>query len=433
MGRLYGKERALMKILKLFITAVILTAVLSFSAFALYENGEGIYSDNVYMENLETGRVVLELDADERVYPASLTKILTCIIAIEKCQDLNEVYEIPRGIFDDIYAQGGAHLSIKYGERLTVGDLLHATMIRSACDSATALACYVSGSVEAFAEVMNEKAEEIGAVNSHFVNAHGLHDDDHYTTAKDMSLIAKYALQNSVFCDIISKWCYTIPATDVSDERYFESTMSPEIPDSDDYYPALTGIKSGFTDEAGRCLITKAEKDSESYLLVTLGANRDRYYLDNMAFTDAVNLHEYAFARFDEEVLVEKDTALTEAAVENGKAEKVDLVCREEISYLRAVDEDVEITYTVPDSVTAPVNEGDEIGSVTVKVGDFEITKPLYALSGVDELPRSSLVSDSKFVTVLNFSSLAIFLVSVLVLVVFCLIFFRKKNRRLKP
>ena len=90
-------------------------------------------------------------------------------------------------------------------------------------------------------------------------------------------------------------------------------------------------------------------------------------------------------------------------------------------------------TYTLPDSVTAPVNEGDELGSVTVKVGEFEQTKPLYALSGVEPLPRSSLVNDSKFVTVLNFSSLAIFLISLLVLVVFCLVFFRKKKRRLKP
>ena len=421
-----------MKKTRLIIIISVLCFLFSLSSMALYENGDGIYSDNVYMENLETGRVVIDLNSDEKVYPASLTKILTCILAIEKCEDLSETFEIPSGIFDDIYAQGGAHISLRYGEIVTVSDLLHATLIRSACDTATALAYYVSGDVEAFADDMNAKAHEIGATDTHFVNAHGLHDDSHYTTAHDMAIIAKYALQNKTFCDIISKWNYTIPATNISEERYFETTMDLENPESDVYYPYLTGIKSGFTDEAGRCLITKAEKDGESYLLVTLGANRDRYYLSNMAFTDAVNLYEYCFARFSIETVIEKDGVMTNLPVDGGVADKVSLKTLNSHSYLCAVDEDISTTYNLPESVSAPVSVGDELGSVTVSVGEYSVTEPLIAVDSVKTEPRSTIVSDNTFVSILNVSTLVIYILSAIVLILFCIVFFSKKKKRIK-
>lgn len=419
-----------MKKLSLIITILLLSLLFSIYSMALYENGEGIYSDNVYMENLETGRVVIDLKSDETAYPASLTKIMTCILAIEKCEDLSETFEIPSGIFDDIYAQGGAHISLRYGEIVTISDLLHATLIRSACDTATALAYYVSGDVDAFAHDMNAKAHEIGAKSTHFVNAHGLHDNSHYTTARDMAIIAKYALQNETFCDIISKWNYTIPATNMSDERYFETTMDPENPESDVYYPYLTGIKSGFTDEAGRCLITKAEKDGETFLLVTLGANRDKYYLSNMAFTDAVNLYEYCFARFSFKNIIEKDTVLASVSVEEGISDTVSLKTASERSYLCAVDEEISVTYNVPDSVKAPISAGDEIGSVTVTVDDFTVTEPLFATSDVKSPPASSIISDNTFVNVLNISSICIYSISIIILVLFCATFYSKKNKK---
>ncbi len=421
-----------MKKRRIIIVSFILCLFFAISSSALYENGEGIYSDNVYMENLETGRVVIDVNSDEKVFPASLTKILTCILAIEKCEDLSESFEIPRGIFDDIYAQGGAHISLKYGEVVTVSDLLHATLIRSACDTATALAYYVSGDVEAFANDMNTKAHEIGATSTHFVNAHGLHDDSHYTTAKDMALIAKYALQNQTFCDIISKWNYTMPATNMSEERYFETTMDVENPESDAYYPYITGIKSGFTDEAGRCLITKAQKDGETFLLVTLGANRDRYYLSNMAFTDAVNLYEYCFARFSFKNIIEKDIILSSVNVEEGLADTVSLTASRTQSYLCAVDEDVSVTYNIPERVKAPVMVGDEIGSVTVTVDEYTVTEPLFATADVKAVPKSSFISDNSFINILNVSTVVIYAISIIVLVLFCTTFYSKKKKRIK-
>lgn len=420
----------MMNKIRFFLTTIILCTVFAFSALALYEDGEGIYSDNVYMENLNTGRVVMDIGADEKVYPASLTKILTCLLAIEKCEDLSEVYVIPSGIFDDIYAQGGANISLKAGEEITISDLIHATLIRSACDSATALAYYVSGSVDAFAEEMNSRAKEIGAANTHFTNAHGLHDPNHYTTARDLAIIAKFALQNKTFYDIISKWNYTIPETNMSSERYFESTMELEIPDNDSYYEFVTGVKSGFTDEAGRCLVTYAEKDGEKYLLVTLGANRDRYYLTNMAYTDAVNLYEYCFACYSIDKIIEKDVPLTSISVNNGISESVSLVSDEDISYLCAVDETVEVVFNLPESISAPIDQGDEIGSATVKISDVDITKPLYASQSIAKAKKSALVTDNSFLNFLNITAVSIYVISFATLVLFCYFFFKKKKHK---
>lgn len=408
----------------------VLTLLLFFSSvsvLALYENGDGLYSDYAYMENLETGRVVYEYNSTQKAYPASLTKVMTCILAIEHCGNLNEEVEIPSGIFDDVYAEGGANISLKTGELISVYDLICATLIRSGCDSASALAWYVSGSVEEFANLMNEKAAELGADNTHFVNAHGLHDERHYTTAEDIATITKYALQNETFCDIISKWNHTIGETNMSGERYFESTMELEIPESAFYNPSITGVKSGFTDQAGRCLITLAKKDGESYLLVTLGANRDKSYSTNMAYTDAVNLHEYSFARFSITNILNKDEALASVKVKDSDA-SVELYSKDEILWLCAVDEDIETSFDIPDEIAAPVSVDAEIGTVKISVGEKEFTKPLFSSTEIKEEKVSAVLSDNAFVSVLNISTIVIYSVGALALISFCLLFFKKKR-----
>lgn len=409
---------------------LIFALALSIPALCMYENGEGLYSDAVYMENLNTGRVIIDYNSTEKMFPASLTKVLTCIIAIEKTTSLDETFEIPSGIFDDIYAQGGANIALKTGEIVTISDLLHATLIRSACDSATALACYVSGSVEEFAKEMNAKAREIGALNSNFVNAHGLHDNNHFSSAEDMAKIAKYALQNETFYDIISKYSHTIPETNMSGERYFESTMEIELPENEHYYPHATGVKSGFTDEAGRCLITMAEKDGEKHLLVSLGANRDRYYLSNMAYTDAVNLYEYAFAQYDIVEIVKSDTPICAIDVECGVYQKVALITPQEVTSLKALNEEAVFEYDLPEALVSPVSKDVQAGTLTVTINEESHTLPLFPESNVEKAKTSSVVSDNPFVTGINFLSIAIFLISTVILVYFCLKFFKKKKAK---
>lgn len=396
-----------------------------------FAEGKNLYSDHVYMVNTDTGKVVYELDSSSTVYPASLTKVMTCILAIEKCS-LDELVTIPSGIFDDIYAQGGANMNLRYGEEITVGDLIKATMIRSACDSATALACHVSGSVEEFAKLMNAKAMEIGAESTHFVNAHGLHDDNHYTTAKDMYTIAEYALQNPTFCDIISEYSCTIPATNKSDERVLYTTIDIENPNKDTYYPYVTGVKSGFTDEAGRCLITRATKNGLTYLLVTLGANRDRYYENNMAFTDAVTLFEYHFAQYSIKKILDTETVLGKAEIKNGVAEFVDVVADGSVEVLAALDDEPVITLDYSDEIKAPIKCGDVLGTVTVEIGEETFTQNIISTADVkvkNAKPTFEELNDgNKVATYMDMASILLFAVSGIILIVFLIKVFKRKK-----
>lgn len=405
-----------------FLILILIITLLSCTVNAeeFFADGKNIYSDNVYMVNADTGKVVYELNSTELVYPASLTKIMTCILAIENCESLDEIVTIPSGIFGDIYADGGVNMNLKAGEEISVGDLIRATMIRSACDSASALAWHVSGSITDFAKLMNAKALEIGASNTHFVNAHGLHNTNHYTTAKDMYLIAEYALKNPTFCEIIDEYSCTIPETNKSDEREFTTTMDIENPDNASYYPYVTGVKSGFTDEAGRCLITKATKDGENYILVTLGANRDRYYESNMAFTDAVTLFEYYFAEYSIKTVIDDETAIGSAMIENGESESVGVKADKAIEALVALDEKPEITLSMKDSIEAPIKAGDILGTASIKVGDEVYQRNLLAINDVAKKSRTTVFTyfngGNTVATCMDIVSIVLIIASVVIL-----------------
>lgn len=407
---------------------IILTLIISLffitvNAEGILDNGKNLYSDYVYMVNLDTGKTVYEYEADTVTYPASLTKIMTCIIAIEKCDSLDEIVTIPSGIFDDIYAVGGANINLRSGEEISLGDLIRATMIRSSCDTASAIAYHISGSIDAFARLMNEKAKEIGCTSTNFVNAHGLHDNRHVTTAKDMFLIASYALQNEIFCDIINEYSCTIPATNKSEERTLLSTIDLEIPEKEVYCEYITGVKSGFTDEAGRCLITKAEKGKESYLLVTLGANRDKWYNANMAFTDALTLFEYCFAEYDIKTVVSKGAPLIEVPVSKGVKDNVSLYIEHDVVTLTALNDTPIMTYDIPDKIMAPLSAGDVIGQVSISVGGETFTEKLVVKEDVERKDKKTgfqKFNDGNTVaTVLDTVSLIIFLSAIIIIAVF--------------
>lgn len=419
------------KIYSLFLVLII--ALLSFTVNAddFFADGKNIYSDYLYMVNTDTGKVVYELDSETVTYPASLTKIMTCIIAIENCS-LDEIVTVPSGIFDDIYAQGGANMNLKHGEEISVADLLRATMIRSACDSASALAYHVSGSIEQFAKLMNAKAIEIGATSTHFVNAHGLHDENHYTTAKDMYLIAEYALKNQTFCDIISEYSCKISATNKSEERVLYTTIDIENPENDSYYPYVTGIKSGYTSEAGRCLITKATKNGMNYMLVTLGANRDRYYESNMAFTDAVTLFEYCFAQYSITTVLDDQTVLGSVSVENGVTDAVEVASSGTVEALTAIDEKPIISLNYSGEVKAPVRVGEVLGTVTVEIGDDKYTEELIAINGVEAISNRKTIESfnggNKTATYMDIASISLIALSLIILAVFLVKVLKKRT-----
>ena len=194
---------------------------------------------------------------------ASTTKIMTAIITIENAQ-LDEIVTIP----PEAIGVEGSSIYLKYDEKLTVRDLLYSVLLQSANDASVALAIHTAGSIEAFANLMNEKAHELGLINTHFTNPHGLDDNEHYTTAYELAIIARYAMQNPIFKEIVSTQKAIIPSNDGSRVLVNHNKLLR-------MYDGIIGVKTGFTRKSGRCLVSCAEREGVMLIAVSLNAPND--------------------------------------------------------------------------------------------------------------------------------------------------------------
>ena len=248
--------------------------------------------------DLNTGQTIYEQDADEVLYPASLTKIMTAILAIER-GDLSDVVtasdEALTGLDPD-----GTTVWLTAGEKMPLEDLLYCMLLASANDACNVVAEYIAGSVSEFVDMMNEKAAELGCTNTHFNNTNGLPDEDHYTSARDLAIITQYAIQNPTFWEICTTTAYTVAATNVFDARMLVTTNSMTTTYKYYYYydPRIQGVKTGFTSAAGRCLIVTAQDGDMRLLSVVLGAPDTTIY-NNVSwyghYADTAMLLEYGF------------------------------------------------------------------------------------------------------------------------------------------
>lgn len=244
-----------------------------------------LYSNAAILMDENSGLVLYSKNGDSRMYPASTTKILTAIIAIEEC-DLSDIVTVSK-YASSVIPSGYSSAYLSEGEKISVKNLLLALLIHSANDAGYVLAEYISGSVEDFAILMNEKANSIGCINSHFTNPSGIHDEDHYTTAYDLALIQKYCMQNSTYRSIVSMSSCTIPSTNKSDARTYSNTNSLIDSSSKYYISDCIGGKTGYTSEAQNCLVSSCLKDNLELICVILGAettesNESERYLDSV-------------------------------------------------------------------------------------------------------------------------------------------------------
>ena len=245
--------------------------------------------------DVRSGTAVFEKNADTAMFPASTTKIMTVMIALERSnpEDMVTVSQNVLSLPED-----GSMIGLVPGEQLRMEDLLKATMVASGNDGALVIAEHIAGSQEAFAQLMNEKAQELGAVNSHFANPHGYHDDNHYSTARDIALITRAALQTEGFREIFALYTFTIPAADNgSRERkrlfsYSRYIMNPEASEGKYYYPSLIGGKSGSYSLAGECYAAAADRDGIELISVTLKSN------SNGRWVDTQRLMDYGFSQY---------------------------------------------------------------------------------------------------------------------------------------
>lgn len=340
----------------------------------------------VILLDADSGDVLHKQNEDKQIRPASTTKILTCIVALEK-GNLNDTVTVSRK------AEGisGSELEIVRGEEIKLKDLLGGMMMVSGNDAATAVAEHIADSTDDFVDMMNAKAKEIGMENSHFANVHGKDTDNHYVTASDMAKLARYAYNNKTFMEIVSKSTYDMPGTNKRRERTVNSTnylvrRDEKYPER--YYKYATGMKTGSTPLAGDCLVASATKgsgeDEKNLICLIFGVKDSREY-KYYRWEKSKELFEWGFDKFttvDLSALLE-DTEAIQKQVENyaandpkdgllefskpAPAEQSVTIGTDIVEGIQNKTDEIEISHTLPDTLQAPILQGEVLGTVTYR------------------------------------------------------------------
>ena len=430
------------KTIKVFLSVLISAVILltSFTAFgAVYNPDIKLYSEAYLLVNLDDSSypVVAEKNADKRMYPASLTKIVTAMVTLNKIQDIGLTTSMSQDAYDVLLGSGAQVAGIEVGDTLSVEQLLYLTLVHSACDSTEILAEYVAGSRDKFVAMMNEYAASLGCENTHFTNPDGLHDENQYTTANDLLKITLDAFKNDTFVKISTTKQY-----EYNDMMYYHTNLMLQPGYLSYYYPYAEGIKTGSTSEAGYCVITKASKDGYNYLAVVLGApvidyNNDGYD-EKCSFIDAASLFKWAFNSLKFSTLFEEGEIVSEVAVKNGKkADTVQLVADKKTNAIvkSSFDKSTAIIDIVdkPEEILAPVRKGDVVCKANVIFGDETVaTVDLVAAEDVELSTFLSIIN-----SIQGFFSLTIVIIILIVVVLFAALYVilvvnnvKKRNER---
>ena len=308
------------KIIAGFCCAVVLLCS-CFTAAAYEPDTFTVRAEGCVLASLDTGELLYQKNENKRLYPASLTKIMTATVVLDTAGDLNEVVTAGESAIAILQGTDSSTMGLQAGEQLSVLNLLYTLLVHSANDAANILAEHFgNGSIAEFVEKMNQKAAELGMQNTHYVNAHGLHDENHYTTPYDMYLLTRYALKNETFKKIVETVRYTLPATNKHGQRILATTnflqdansVTPEY-----FYKYAGGVKTGYTDEAGRCLVSTATKNGETYLCVLMKSpvTNEKGVKVRYEFPDSKNLYEWAFKNFEYRQIYDTSTPVGECPV----------------------------------------------------------------------------------------------------------------------
>lgn len=394
------------------------------TSYAVFSPSFDLYSEGVYMVNLDTNIVVASKNPDKKLYPASTTKIMTCLVALENVKDFSKKVDCAYECFNEFWGTGDDYNPNFYAasnaaietrqDNITYQDCMYALMLRSGCEAANIIAYNVSGSISAFVDLMNETAKKIGCTNTHFSNAHGLFDENNYTTAYDLYLITRYAIDKypgfMKFCNTTE---YDMPANTYNPNGYTIYTTNRMMATESMYYEAgVMGIKTGSISDYvlkrngvwdeenpkdGFCsLVTMCEKNGYKYLLVTLQSpyvikdGEGNIIVDEACthFEDHKKLYDWAYSEFERKQIVGKNEQVMKVDVVMGKdTDTVGVVTTEEFYTLipKSLDNTaiLRVTPTI-EPLTAPVEKGTAAGELVLKLnGETLTTIPLVIESNV--------------------------------------------------
>ena len=350
-----------------------------------------IQAPNLILAETNTGRILYERNADEKIYPASLTKLMTAILVIENCE-LDEIVTVSE---DAVFSvpSGYVNANLQVGEEITVEDLLYVMLIPSANDAANALAEHVGGSIESFSTMMNSRAKELGCNNSNFTNPSGLHQEEHFTTTRDLFLISQKAMENKLIEKILGTITYTLPSTNkyTNAPRTFITTnymIRKSL--TKYYYDYCVGAKTGYTSEAKNCVVEFAKKDGIELTAIVMGENAK---VKGQKFLDAKIMFEYVFENYENKKVATKNEIYEKIKIPNGTKEtrNLDILYKNNVNILKLKDNSEEIDKQVEyTKLIAPIQKGEIVGKIK------------YFYDGITyetEIIADSIVEESKALT----------------------------------
>jgi len=359
----------------------------------------------IVLMEASSGTVLFEKNAHEHSFPASTTKVMTCILALEQCPDLDITVTVGENV-----ETRGSTMGIVRREELSMRSLLYGLMLRSGNDAAKAIAEHISGSESAFADLMNQKAASLGMTDTHFVKSNGLHNDDHYCSAYDMALLTRYALKNEEFRSIVSAPTYDVPPTN-KDSNGYQLTNSNKLiytkegEESYEYHYA-TGVKTGDTDYAGRCLVASAERDGVELILVLFGDYSNKVST-NYRFENAAKFFDWGFANYDslDPTLLNLETEFAFPVTGSDTAELTaaanldGITVTDKKDVIAAIEADPSLI--VPQTaltrkLEAPIAAGEVIGTVAYQYQSATLfSVDLVAVSAVEPAPIETVPEPS--------------------------------------
>ena len=438
--------------------AVLLAFSIALPAFAAPEDYDAskpailsqdhLYAQTAVVIDADTGELLFDKDARVRMYPASTTKILTLLLAVESGWSMDMPVQIPEEAGD--IPGDSSIIPVYKGETTTFGDLLYGMMLHSGNDGANAIAVLLSGSIPAFVERMNQRAAELGCTDTHFSNAHGYHDENHYSTAYDLALITREALKHDIIRRIVATPSYTMNVSPRGEIPLY-STNSLIVPNSGFYYENCIGVKTGAHSMAGRCFVGAAEKDGVTLITVVLNCSSD-----NEKWRDTTRMMEYGFTLFTpytlEQMFDMTSSRLVTTRVSNAHEDdpmggllEMKIAQVSDPSYERMIQTGSESAMeaamndflsraqiTLMDNLAAPITEGEFVGTFAYTARDgSEITAALIAGRSIEAQPERITIYDVfPFLAVFTNPLVQLLILVLAVLAVVLIVYTNAKRRR---
>lgn len=445
-------KKKLLRLSACFLTLFVFLSSVTAHA-ATFNIGFDTNCEAIELVNLDTDTIVYEKNPDKRREPASTTKIMTFIIASEQIKDLDGTkITVTKQVVDKLLGTGSSLSGIKEGDQLTALQLLNCMLVPSGNDAALVLADYVGkGDVDSFVDRMNQKAKALGCTGTHFANPHGLHDENHYTTARDLYKITKYAMSLPHFTEITSQTRYTYkPAggPDASKSRTLSTTnylIDRNALGGQYYYRYARGIKTGHHDQSGYCLVSSATAEGYTYLCVALGAPdvtaSGKEIKTRGEMLDTAALFRWAFRNLELKSVLNTGDSVGEVKLKDAwNKDKLLLVAEKNYSAMLPSNvsaSSIIVTKHIPDTISAPVKKGQVIGTATLSYANQPLTTiNLVASESVErsELLHSANTVKSIFTSTWFIVVAIIIVLLVIIYIILALIYNRKKKnlRRVK-